>query len=82
MLEYKTSVHFLHSPHPWDNELMMKRKPTYYHGWFTAEELCKMNPAFESKDFSSFHFNPPVQVNLFHPHNNYYVLIHDARNRG
>lgn len=85
MLEYRTSVHYLHSPHPWDNETMGKNIPSIFNGWFTLDELRDMNTAFANKDpewTPNFSSGCPYEVSLHHPYNKYYVLIHGSRTRG
>jgi hypothetical protein len=83
MLEYKTSVHHIHSPFPYENEQMKKYKPSF-DGWFTIDELRKMNAAIANKNDDwtpNVHSDRPESIDLYHPHRNYYILIHDARNR-
>ena len=84
MLEYKTTVSFLHSPFPWDNEMKKKNKPSIFTGWFTIDELRKKNRAFENKDVDwtpNVNLPYPDEVTLFHPYNGYYVLISESRIR-
>jgi len=82
--EYKTTVSFLHSPFPYENEQKKKYKPSIFNGWFTIDELRKMNPAFKNKDVNwvpNVDLPYPDEVTLFHPYNGYYVLISESRIR-
>lgn len=85
VVEYKTTVTYMHSPNPWDNELMQKNRPISFIGWFTIDELRKKNRAFENKDADwTPNLDLPYadEVSLLHPHSNYSVLISESRIRG
>ena len=44
--QYKMNIFHHNQFVPWENEQAIKNKPKHFNGWFTLDELRKLNPAF------------------------------------